>query len=284
MGKTIVALDSTKLNVLQLCPRKFNWVFNESQTPVEKASHLERGDLIHQMLKEYYILRKARSRWAQHHHTHEDIIKICKKVGEHHAVTQQLNVEEVDETMFQFTEYCRYYEYDGWDTIVAVEQVGSKIIYEDDDICIVYEIKPDLILQLQGGMILPVDHKTAKQRKEPSGLSNQFMSYPYMLTCNNIVINKIGFQKTLPPKDRFQRYTISFPDDVLIEWKDNAVWWIKQLLMFYHEGYWPANYTSCDKWAGCSFAPVCIKEPIAREFKLKQLFEIATPWDIGRGL
>ena len=280
----IIAIDATKLNTLQLCARKYNWVFKESRSPLNKPDYLERGSLIHEMLHYYYVMRRSRSRWIQNGKNHDDVVKICLRIGEHCAIKMQLDVEDVQETMFQFGEYCKHYENDGWDRVLAVEQVGSFVLYEDENICIIYEVKPDLVLQLDNNLIMPVDHKTAKQRKEPSGLANQFMGYCVALKCNNININKIGFQKTLKPNERFQRYTISYADDVLQEWKENTVYWVKQLLRHIDEDYWPANFTSCDKYAGCVFQHTCIKERIAREYELMKSFEIAEHWDVGRSL
>lgn len=284
MDKAIVAIDSTKLNVLQLCGRKYNWVFKQALSPLSKPDYLERGDLMHKMLAPYYIMRRSRSRWAQNKRAHEDVIRAALKIGEHFAIQMQLHPDDVQETMFQFTEYCRFYEHDGWDRIIAVEQPGSLVLYEDNEICIVYELKPDLIIQLDNIAVLPVDHKTAKQRKEPSRLANQFIGYCYALKTNNIVINKIGFQKTLKPAERFQRHTLSYPDDVLEEWKNDTVWWVKQLLRYVDEDYWPPNFTSCDKWGGCVFEHVCVKERIAREYELMKSFERSETWDVGRGL
>jgi len=283
MDKRIISIDSTKLNTLQMCPRKFNLVFNETRSPLAKPDYLERGSLIHRMLQTYYTLKKYRTRWQQNNTTHEDVINICIRVGQWYAIKQQLDVEEVVEILFQFKEYCRFYEHDGWDRIIAVEQVGSLVLYEDDKICILYEMKPDLVLQLDNG-IIAIDHKTAKQRKQPSKLANQFMGYCFGLGINNIVVNKIGFQKTLKPHERFNRHTLSYPNDVLEEWRDNTVWWIRQLLEHIREDYWPANFTSCDKYAGCVFQDVCVKERVAREYELMRSFEIADHWDVGKDL
>lgn len=283
MDRAIIAIDSTKLNAFQLCERKYDFVFNQSWAPLEKPDYLEKGDLIHQMLKPYYILRRSRSRWASNKRTHEDVIKACMRIGEYAAIQMQLHPDDVEETMFQFQEYCRFYEHDGWDRIIAVEQAGSLVLYEDDKLCVIYEMKPDLVLQLDNG-ILPVDHKTAKQRKEPSRLANQFIGYCWGLHCNNITINKIGFQKTLKPNERFQRYTLSYPDDVIQEWLENTLDWVSRLLHNNERGYWPANLTSCDKWAGCVFQTVCVKEREAREYELRRRFEVSEKWDVGKGL
>ena len=283
MDKLIVAIDSTKLNVLQLCARKYQLVFNNALSPLNKPDYLERGDLMHKLLQHYYILRKHRQRWHQNNRTHDDIVKICIKIGEYHAIKLQLDPEEVSSILYQFREYCAHYEHDGWDRIISVEQTGSFIIYEDDLIIIVYDMKLDLVLQLDN-VVMPVDHKCVKQRKPPEKLSNQLIGYCCGLGVSNILVNRIGFQKTLKPAERFQRFTLSFPSDVIDEWKNNTVWWVKQLLNFIDTDYYPANLTSCDKWGGCAFQVACSKERIAREVELMRSFEISEHWDVGKGL
>lgn len=284
MDKLIVAIDSTKLNALQLCARKYDLVFNNALSPLSKPEHLERGDLMHKTLQYYYVLRKYRTRWAQNNRTHADIVKICLKIGEHYAIKLQLDPEEVGAVLFQFTEYCEHYEHDGWDRIISVEQIGSFVLYEDNEIVIIYDMKMDLVLQLDNNLIIPVDHKTVKQRKPPEQLSNQFIGYCYGLGVNNVMINRIGFQKTLKREERFQRFTLSYPNAVLEEWRNNTIWWIKQLLNHIDTDFYPANFTSCDKWGGCVFQTACGKEPIARDVELLRSFDVAEHWDVGRSL
>ncbi len=132
---------------------------------------------------------------------------------------------------------------------------------------------------------MPVDHKSSKRRGEIISLSNQFIGYAWLLGTHNVMVNKIGFQKTLKPSERFTRATLSYTSDVINEWAENAVFWIK--LQRHHDetGNYPRNYTSCDKWGGCVYRPICETERGARDYKIRQLFDVKeVKWDVGAKL
>ncbi len=98
------------------------------------------------------------------------------------------------------------------------------------------------------------------------------------------MVNKIGFQTTVAPKDKFQRHTKSYSLPVIEGWVANTVWWIKQLRVHELTGVWPKNLTSCDKYSGCIFQAVCITPPESVDYKKRQLFNVQQPWDIGAKL
>lgn len=285
-NKTVVAVDSQKLNAIQNCMRKFNYTFGDfSLEPLIKADYFERGDLLHRMLQMYYTLRIHRNRWQANGKTHADIVDSCVKWGRFAALKMSLALEEVELVVKAFREYCTFYANDGWDRILFVEQTGSKVMFEDSDLVILYEVKIDLGIQLTNVPVIPVDHKSASRRGAPGDLSNQFMGYCWALDCNNIIINKVGFQKTLASEEKFQRHTLSYSNDQLEEWRDNAIWWIRFALGCVQEKFFPPNFTSCDKYAGCQFQEVCKASKSIREFKLKSLFENREEhWDIGEAL
>lgn len=281
----IIVFDSQRLNEVQACMRKYNFMFGESPVkPMEAPDSFERGDMIHQMLKTYYVLRKYRSRWAQNNTSHSDVIRICVNVGRYTALRLSLEVAEVQWTVETFVQYAQHYENDGWDQITSVEQTGSKILYESPSLIILYEMKFDLVISLKNAPIVPVDHKTSKMRKEPSGLSNQFMGYCWGLGVNNIMINKVGFQTTLKPEEKFQRHLLSYQNDQIEEWRENAIWWIKFADAMIQTGQYPANFTSCDKYSGCIFKEVCSSDRATREWKLKTKFAGIKTWDVGADL
>src|SRR5204862_6305778 len=68
-----------------------------------------------------------------------------------------------------------------------------------------------------------VDHKSSSRRGTPSGLDNQFLGYCWALDVNNLVINKIGFQKTLKNEDKFERHVKSYSKELLDEWRVNSI-------------------------------------------------------------
>lgn len=281
--QTVVAVDSQKLNHIQLCARKFDFTFLQDLEPVSKAEALERGDLLHKMLQTYYTLCKSRSRWAQNGHSHEDILNICKKVGDHHAVGMELDLEECDIVKNTFTDYCRFFADERLD-IIAVEQVGSRVLHEDEELKIIYETRIDLVVRVSG-MLIPWDHKSSQKRQEVISISNQFIGYCWMLGSHNIIINKVGFQKTLPAREKFIRTTLSYPTDVIEEWRESVVWWVKLAVFYMKSNFFPPNYTSCDKWGGCIFRHICETERKMRGFKILRDFNVRKePWDVGRKL
>lgn len=284
MGPRIVVVDSQRLNNIQLCMRKYRLIFGDSISPIIRPAYFERGDMLHQMLQAYYVLRKYRTRWAQNRTDHKRVQEICVNIGRHAAIRMNLEIEDVEEVIDAFLQYSTHYENDGWDQILAIEQVGSKILYQSDALIILYEFKIDLTIRLANCPVMPVDHKSSRKRTPPETLSNQFMGYCWGLGVNNIMVNKIGFQKTLKPEEKFQRYTLSYSNDVLDEWRESAIWWVKHALNQMDEGLFPPNLTSCDKWGGCVFQELCVCDRVTREYKMKTKFEQVPIWDPGKHL
>jgi hypothetical protein len=210
----------------------------------------------------------------------------------------ELPIEEIESTIYQFSEYCKYYEHDSWKPL-AVEEVGSKLIFEDKDYQIIYSCKTDLVAQ-QVNIIAPFDHKTSKRREEPSSLSNQFIGTCYVLGFNNIVINKIGFQKTLKANERFQRFILTIDEARIAEWLQNTIFWsffhlmltaedrkeritaaqhmVDQLEIVSH----PMNLTSCDKYSGCIYSSLCESSPEGRNWKIERDYKKEKDWDVAK--
>lgn len=281
--KKIVVIDSQILNTVQECSRKADYSFNKSLEPIVKPDYFEKGDLLHQMLAQYYKLRKHRNSWSTNHKTHADIVEICIKVGRLAAIKMSLDIDTVEEVIDTFTQYCTHRVNDGWDQILFVEEVAAKILYESDNLIILYQGKLDLGISIQNCPILPVDHKSSSRRGKPSYHSNQFKGYCWLLGVNNIFINKIGFQRTLKPEEKFERHLMSYDPEVLEEWRQNSIYWILKYLRESEEGHFPPNYTSCDKYSGCVFSNVCMRTAESREYKLIQLFkEREEKWDPGK--
>jgi hypothetical protein len=279
--KTIYVADSQILNTAMECQRKCHYTFDRNLEPVVKPDFFEKGDMLHQMLAEYYKLRKFRGRWAQNNKTHADIVQICVKIGRIAAVSMSLDIQTVEDVIKAFTEYATHTANDGWDNILYVEEIASKILYEDSNRIILYQGKIDLGISISNCHQIPIDHKSSSRRSKPNYLSNQFQGYCWLLGVNNIIINKIGFQKTLKPEDKFERHTLSYPPPIIEEWKNNAIYWILKYIADGEENFYPPNYTSCDKYSGCIFLPVCRQDESNRNDKLVQLFTERQKWDVN---
>ena len=277
----IIVLDSQRVNTFQNCAYKYDLTFNKSLEPVVKAEPLESGDLMHKMLEHYYTERGKVP--------FEQLVNECIKRGETHAVTLQLPIEIVYDVVRVFKEYTEFYRHEPHMTLTlngraAVEQTGSKVMYEDEFLKIIYETKIDWICTVGNIEVLPVDHKTSKRRGETVAISNQFMGYCWMLNVRNLMVNKIGFQTSLKPHEKFSRPLMSYALPVIEAWVDNTVWWVKMLHYSMKTGHWPQNFTSCDKYSGCIFRPICESTPDTRGFKSSELYKIGKKWDVGKEL
>lgn len=296
MSQKILSIDATILNTFQSCARKAKYSFIDNLRLPEKEEALERGDLIHKMLEVYYSLQLKNfdfntEVWkeilqsgikAPINRAHETIKEFAVSVGRYFSTKMELQTEDIEESIFQFKEYCNYYQHDSWNPL-AVEEVGSKILYEDQLYKFIYNFKIDLVAE-QGKIIAPFDHKTSRRRQEPSSLSNQFIGYCYGLGMNNIVINKIGFQKTLSPQQRFNRFILTIDDERIKEWIDNTIFWCVEILRARDNEQWPMNLTSCDKYSGCIYSRLCETDPESRLYKIERDFKVENPWDVSRVL
>ena len=284
----ILSVDSQILNSIQSCARKTQYSFIQNLRPVEKPAAMEKGALMHSMLEVFYSLKLGTIRGK----TWDELLSAGVKPGKpidtaieagfYFATKMDIPVEVCEEVIFQFREYCDHYKFDAWNPL-SVEDVGSKILFENEDIRLVYNFKIDLIAE-KGHIVAPFDHKTSSQNKAPSSMSNQFIGYAWALNTNTVVVNKIGFQKTLSPGQRFQRHILTIDDDRIREWKSNSIFWLLRLYEHITDNSWPMNLTSCDKYGSCIYREVCESSPLSRERKLEQLFERGEAWDVSKEL
>lgn len=176
-------------------------------------------------------------------------------------------------------QYWEFYKNDHW-VPLEVEVVKSKILYEDDVMRILWKSKLDLTVDTNQG-IFPMDHKTMKQRRPTSKLNNQFMGQCLIMGTRNVLIDKIGFQSTLKPEEKFQRSPISYSGEQLFEWASETLpYYALQLIEYSQNEYFPPNYSSCDgKYGQCLFHSVCESNPNMREEELRNNFVVGPEWN-----
>lgn len=322
----ILEIDSQILNSIQNCQLKHEFQFEENLSPETKAAPLEKGDLLHKMMELYdglmgkcfniesdtwqliFDMTFTSGILAKQDRSKRDIIDFCLKAGQLFASKMQLDTETSDNVMFQFNAYCEFYTNDPWVTL-AVEEVGSKILFESPELKIIYSGKIDRLVQ-QGNIIAPMDHKSSERRGDVSSMSNQFIGYCFLLNCNHIIIDKIGFQKTLKPAERFQRFILNIDQGRIDEWVENSInYLLVHLMTTVHNvdeaqryftlyrtranGYFGndklpekrlMNLTSCDKYSGCQFRNVCESSPEGRSWIKERDFVVRDRWDVGTAL
>ncbi|MET0786270.1 MAG: hypothetical protein ABWY25_06150, partial [Paenisporosarcina sp.] len=140
--------------------------------------------------------------------------------------------------------------------------------------------KLDLVCDTNQG-IYPVDHKTMQKRRDTMSLNNQFIGQCLVKGTRGMHINKIGFQSSLKPEEKFTRNMVSYSAARLIEWQSETLpFHAKQLLMYEEIGHFPPNYTHCEgKYGKCPFHTVCESNPDMREEEIKLHFKVGPVWD-----
>lgn len=176
-------------------------------------------------------------------------------------------------------QYFEFYKNDHW-VPLEVEVVKSKILYEDSIMRILWKSKLDLTVDTNQG-IFPLDHKSMKQNRPTSKLNNQFMGQCLIMGTRNVIIDKIGLQKTLKPEEKFLRPLISYSGEQLFEWASETLpYYALQLIEYSEQGYFPPNYSACDgKYGACLFHKVCESNPNMREEELRQNFIVGPEWN-----
>lgn len=289
--KKNIVMDATLLTSLMSCERLTEFRFVHNLVPISgKSNSLEIGSLLHKMLEAYY--KNIRDGFPRAgaisygiaagddyilsgddgnglHNTPADNVK--HKNGS----IKYIGYKWVKET---FEMYCNHTASDSWIPL-EVEKVMGEVIYEDDEIRLLWKAKLDLIVDTNQG-IYPVDHKSMKQNKDTLSLNNQFMGQCVLMKTRNVIINKIGWQQSLKPGEKFLRQVMSYSASRLTEWLGIAAYYAKYLVSLNESGYFPPRFSYCDKYFGCSMKEVCESDTGMRDEVIKMKFIKGDQWEI----
>lgn len=306
-GKKNIILDATILSTLMSCPRLSDFKFNMNLQSINgKSNSLECGSIVHKFLEVYYgsIINGIKKSDAVGfaHAAAQLYITGCKFCTGFSATEEKPKPEcghKIDDYPGVFNtppddegyiigwkrvldtcqEYIDFWRNDHW-VPLEVENVRGKILYEDDEIRIMWKAKLDAVFDTNQG-IYPVDHKTMKQRRKSLKINNQFMGQCLIMGTNRMYKNEIGFQKTLKAEEKFTRPVMPYSSPVLIEWQSEILPYYGKLLLMYAEtGYFPPNFTHCEnKYGNCVFSGVCESTPDMREEELRIHFKVGPKWN-----
>lgn len=302
--KKNVIMDATVLSSLMSCARYHDIRFNHRLVSSKgKSNSLEVGTLIHKVFEVYYkhmihgfprstaignslIAGQLFITGCPHCADGLNPTPACKhEPGEYPGMQNTPEMSERYTVGWKFAldtcqQYYDMYKNDAFIPLSA-EEVRGSVLYEDDELRVLWKAKFDLIIDTNQIGIVSMDHKSFKQRRDKTTLSSQFSGQCLLLKSRNVIVNKIGLQSSLKIEERLTREVVSFSADRLKEWQSEILpYYAYKYVQFSESGYWPPDWTHCDTMYGpCPYKEVCEADRNMREEILQINFVKAPIWD-----
>jgi len=282
MPKINLVLDASKYDMFRLCEARYNYAYNLNiRQSGDKAHQLDRGTLCHVGNEMYYETLKNGGRY-------EDAVNSSlNKIKEAGVILTDLDPDDINRVANIMEEYYDYWRVaDQMFEIVAVESPFLYLLYSDDEVNIYMSGKIDLIVSDNKYKNLPYDHKSQDRFFEVDRMSNQFKNYCYATKSEQLIVNRIGFQKNFKPEERFKRVPVSYDPIMLEEWKNNVVAVIMHYINCVAENKWPMNETSCMKYnRQCEYYDICDSSGLpAKNYKISSDYIVVPEWDVTRSM
>lgn len=265
------------------CGLKTKYSDEEYITLNSPIDNLQRGSLVHEMLRVHYTLKKEGTL------DYKSIVENGVNAGMAHSLTlQDMNSDLIQKCIENYKLYADNYENENWN-VIAVEEPFSRVLFETPDeegkegITVLLEGRMDLIVtipKMEAAGKIVVEHKCPEKNYPVEPRTNQFIGYTWALGSTTIVVNRVGFQKD--EKLRFTRPFCSYDKDQFDDWLVSAEYWVKQYIQWREKDEWPMNYSSCMKYGGCPYASICNTSRPAREFIKSSLYRPKMGLDIFR--
>jgi hypothetical protein len=281
MSKVNIIMDMSQYDTFLLCEERYNNRYNKNKTLPTKAHQLDRGTVVHAAQEVYYNQLKEGI-------AYNDRVTAALSEVRRAGVVSDLEVEDVSRILEVMEEYYDYWKVADQNLrIIEVEKAFIYLLHEDDEVRIYLSGKIDLIYSDEKYTNMPMDHKSYDRDFPILEMNNQFRNYCNAISSNYLVVNRIGFQKTLPPEKKYKRLPLTYDHLQIEQWKNNV---IKVILNRYLHcaatGDWTMNETSCDKYhRKCEYYDVCNSSgKEAKMYKLSANYITIDPWDVTKSL
>lgn len=280
---TALQVDSQEFSTFLGCPRKYDFVFNRHLQSVDGVNAgISKGTITHAGLREYW---KEMLKSGDYQEATKACIKQAKGMIEKDI---RYSLEDKLTLLQSILDFLKWIQTYNWIPI-EVEKFFKFKAYEDPNLKIRIYLtgRIDLTVKTPQLQILPIDFKTESDRWFYSEMSNQFRIYALACEVNLLGVQRIGFQTTLEPKDKYKLEVLPFDQDVLDEFRLEILpYWAKQMLLAHEDNIYPPNTTNCvHGHFKCQFSDgaehkgICNISRSIREQKLLRYFSPGEPWD-----
>lgn len=272
MSKKIVKIDSQILDAFSTCETKMENGFIKNLRPIESSFSIERGSLVHDIIEKYYqVYKENRNRL----NSMTEAIELGRARINHYSA---LDIPRGIQILDNMREYFTYYSGEKWIPL-EIEKIKKKVIFEDDELTLLYVTKIDLTVMDHPILKMAVDHKTYDRWFEPLSLENQFTGYCVIEDIDHLVVDKIGFQSSYAADKKFRRVKLTYSQAKKEEWIHNTARLVKDMIFCIETGTFPMRRTSCGMYGGCTYLPACSLDPRARSLAIEKLFKVGKPWN-----
>ena len=274
-----VQIDSQVINAAMRCDWELIYAHVENLRSKSVNPTLDKGTLVHWGLREFYgCLIGVEGPVNLDHRLELAINRIRVE-----SIKTELPSTIVDEVIDAIVQYARFWAPRENLKVLAVETPFSVVLFENDEMRVVYVGIPDAVL---GEKPFPMDHKSEGRRSDPNEMDNQFKGYCKALDSTTLLVNKVGFQTSLKPEEKFRRYPILYTEDALNEWHEEVVSLAYRIMELQIDTSTAMhNYTACYRAVNtqvvrpCNFLDICKTSRAIRNSKKYLFFDIGPAWD-----
>jgi hypothetical protein len=271
-------LDASSLDDLMACPKYYHYKKVMALKPKHNKASTQWGNIVHKGLERYDECILEGMDWDD---AVREAVKATLVECKDHDDTKD-NARTTETAVRAIVWYADRYKDD---TLVTAElhdgAPATEIRFEVPipDTNYRFSGRIDRIVWADDELFL-LDRKTTKQSLsgyyfKDYELSLQVQAYIWAskrfldLPVAGLLIDAI---QTGVNFTRFNRSPFFISDGRLDEFEELLRHHIDMLEWYHDKNYWPRNFTSCGRYGGCQFAPICSMAPHRRQIWLKEYF------------